>query len=180
MQENGSSDATLVSELSVSLANRRATRRLGRALAAALQAGDLVFFEGELGAGKTFLVRAVARGLGVPHHLPIQSPTFALVHEHALPRGGRLIHADLYRLSVIEELEELGLGPEDDAIVCIEWGERFRPALEPPSRGSLLVQLSGGTPKSGPRVALLFGRGPRGQALLSRVTDALARPSLAG
>lgn len=159
------------------LPTRRATLRLAAALARALTPGDLVFLEGELGAGKTFMVRGVARALGVPTQIPIQSPTFALVHEHAVGTADRplhLVHADLYRLSSAEEIEELGLTEDDEAIVLVEWGERFVSAIAGP-RGSLLVSLS-----TSPRAARLVGRGPGGRALLSRLDDVLARPSLAG
>lgn len=160
-------------EHAIALPNRRATRRLGAAMARSFLPGDVVFLEGSLGAGKTFLVRAIARGLGVPEALPIQSPTFALVHEHPLERGaiGTLVHADLYRLGEAGELTELGLGEHAAAVLCIEWGERFRDALEP-STGSLLVELSG--PE---RRARLTGRGARGAALASSIANALATPS---
>lgn len=152
------------------LPNRRATRLLGRALGDALRPGDIVLLEGSLGAGKTFLVRAVARRLGVPEALPIQSPTFALVHEHPLPRGRVLVHADLYRLSTPAEATELGLGERVDAILCVEWGERFRNQVEPnASAGSLLVLLGGA-----PRTARLVGRGERGRALVRALREALA------
>lgn len=103
MRHHGSSDTDQGSELFVSLPTRRATLRLALALARSVRRGDLVFLEGELGAGKTFLVRGLARGLGVPTAIPIQSPTFALVHEHAVSLGdgqgeATLRHADLYRL----------------------------------------------------------------------------------
>lgn len=142
-------------------------------MARSFRPGDVVFLEGALGAGKTFLVRAIARELGVPSAVPIQSPTFALVHEHALEGGPLrvLVHADLYRLGDARELSELGLGEHEGAVLCLEWGERFREALEP-AFGSLLVTLSGE-----PRVAQLDGRGARGAALAADIASALATPS---
>ncbi|MCX7809139.1 MAG: tRNA (adenosine(37)-N6)-threonylcarbamoyltransferase complex ATPase subunit type 1 TsaE, partial [Deltaproteobacteria bacterium] len=70
--------------------------RLGRALASCLKEGDWLFVEGPLGVGKTFLIRGIARGLGVPLEVPIQSPTFALIHEYA--GRVRIVHVDAYRI----------------------------------------------------------------------------------
>lgn len=147
----------------LSLETRRKTRRLGAAIAASLTPGDLMVLEGDLGAGKTFLVRAIARGLGVPAAIPVTSPTFTLVNEHVarIP----LVHADLYRLGDADELIEIGLGDRigQDAAVLIEWGDRFAEAL---GNEGLWVWLSYSNPG---RTALLEPRGARGSALLSRV-----------
>jgi tRNA threonylcarbamoyladenosine biosynthesis protein TsaE len=160
--------------LTIPLPSRRATRRLGGAIASAAAAGDRIFLEGDLGAGKTFLVRGIARGLGIAESIPIQSPTFALVHEHPLPRGpARLIHVDLYRLGDGADLSDLGLEETDDAVTCIEWGARFG-ELAPPS-GSLSIVLM-----RSPRIAHLTGRGARGAALVRAVRHTLARPDSAG
>ena len=69
--------------IELALPTRRATRRLAAAIGAALAPGDLVVLEGDLGSGKTFLVRGIARALGVPSRVRITSPTFALVNEHS-------------------------------------------------------------------------------------------------
>src|SRR5688500_1791946 len=99
--------ASMTEVLELPLPTRRATQRLGAALGAALRGGDFVVLEGDLGAGKTFLVRAIARALGVPAAVAVTSPTFALVHE----LSGRvpIVHADLYRLEEADELVEIGL-----------------------------------------------------------------------
>lgn len=125
------------------LATRRDTRRLGAAIARALEPGDLVVLSGDLGAGKTFLVRAVARALGVGEN--VTSPTFSLVHEYAT-RGAPLVHADLYRLRGPElpvEVARLGLRERrrEGAILLVEWGEDAVAALggEPALAVSLAI-----------------------------------------
>ena len=152
----------------VPLATRRATRRLGAALGAVLVPGDLVVLEGGLGAGKTFLVRAIARALGVASSVPVTSPTFALVHE--LPARVPLVHSDLYRLRSAAELEELGLVDRigHDAVVLVEWGERFLDAL---GRDGLLLRL--GADPTGTRNARLEALGPRGGVLLRQLGEGL-------
>jgi tRNA threonylcarbamoyladenosine biosynthesis protein TsaE len=148
--------------LTMPLPNRRATRRLGARLGELLRAGDLLVLEGDLGAGKTFLVRAIARRLGVPSAVPVTSPTFTLVQEHSTP-SGPLLHADLYRLGDADELVELGLVPRigGDAVVIVEWGDRFADAL---GGEGLWIHL--GLTESG-RSARLEARGPRAAALLA-------------
>jgi tRNA threonylcarbamoyladenosine biosynthesis protein TsaE len=98
------------------------TEELGRALANRLQPGDVVGLYGDLGAGKTCLVRGVAQGLGA--HNPVASPTFTLVNEYA----GRcpLFHFDLYRLNHAVELEDLGVEDYlyDQGICLLEWAEK--------------------------------------------------------
>jgi tRNA threonylcarbamoyladenosine biosynthesis protein TsaE len=154
-------------ELLLPLPTRRATQRLGKALAACLRAGDLVVLEGDLGAGKTFLVRAVARALGVPAEIAITSPTFTLVNEYVTEVP--LLHSDLYRLGDADELTELGLTERigHDAIVLVEWGERFCSALGGEGLWLWLAYAEQG------RSARLEARGDRGEALLSRLASQL-------
>lgn len=156
--------------LTLALPTRRATQRLGAALGACLTAGDLVVLEGDLGAGKTFLVRAIARKLGVPSELAVTSPTFTLVNEYATPVP--LVHADLYRLGEAGELDELGLTERigHDAIVLVEWGDRFSAALGNEGLWLWLAYADQG------RSVRLEPRGPRGGALLRRITTRLDMP----
>jgi tRNA threonylcarbamoyladenosine biosynthesis protein TsaE len=112
-----------------SLRTRRETTRLGASIAAQLRPGDLVVLSGDLGAGKTFLARAIARGLGVGARERVTSPTFTLVHEHATRRGA-VLHVDLYRLldspaTLATEVARLGLRERrgEGAILLVEWGD---------------------------------------------------------
>jgi len=147
-------------ELELELPTRRATRNLGKRLAALLEPGDLVWLEGELGAGKTFFARGLFRALGVPEAIPVTSPTFALIHEHE----GRapIRHLDLYRLGDASELYELGLDEMlDEAIVVIEWGARFRDEIV--ERG---VEIALEVPADGKgRRARVRGVDERGRAI---------------
>jgi tRNA threonylcarbamoyl adenosine modification protein YjeE len=122
----------------LTLADEAATSAFAERLAAVLRPGDLVLLEGELGAGKTFLARSLCRALGVPEAIPVTSPTFGLVHEYQ----GRvpIVHADLYRLSDPDELVELGLEEQigGEAVVLVEWGERFLTELGP---ATLLIRM---------------------------------------
>jgi tRNA threonylcarbamoyladenosine biosynthesis protein TsaE len=126
------------------------TLAMGRGLADLLRPGDVVALEGQLGAGKTTLVRAIALGLRVDPAL-VASPTFVLVNQYPVPadaptplRGGQLVHMDAYRLHSPEDLEPLGWDQFIDpaggtaranAAVIIEWADRIAEAL--PSRGHL-------------------------------------------
>lgn len=150
--------------LEIALASRRATVRLGAVLGAALEPGDVVWLDGELGAGKTFLARAIARALGVAAAEPVTSPTFALVHEL---RGRVLVvHADLYRLGDESELGELGLSEHTggDAVTIVEWGSRFADAL---GGQGVIIQLE--TRADGTRRALVEARGARGEAIVDAI-----------
>ena len=144
------------------LPTRRATTRLGKAIAGALRPGDLVLLSGSLGAGKTFLARAICRALGVPHEVTVASPTFALIHEYRTARGP-LLHVDLYRLEDPRAVAQLGLREAlaEGAMALVEWGERFSAEL---GAEGLLVQLS--TDERGRRAALT-PLGPRGERLAS-------------
>jgi len=104
------------------LAAEAETIRLGERLGRSLKAGDLVLLRGELGAGKTTLVRGLARGVG--YRGRVSSPSFALAHVY---RGKRLTlhHLDLYRLAA-HELGEVGLDEllrDPRAAVAVEWAE---------------------------------------------------------
>ena len=100
------------------------TADIGRRLAPTLNAGSVLLLVGDLGAGKTALVRGLAEGLGVRPD-EVSSPTFTLMQEY---RGGRvpLIHVDLYRLNDAREIDELGLEELGlNSVLAIEWAEKL-------------------------------------------------------
>ena len=93
---------------------------LGRLLGMRLRAGDVVILSGDLGAGKTTMMRGVGEGMGVRG--PVTSRTFVIARRHPSQVGGPdLVHADAYRLGSAGEFEDLDLD-SDDAVVCVEWG----------------------------------------------------------
>jgi tRNA threonylcarbamoyladenosine biosynthesis protein TsaE len=92
-----------------------------------LPAPKLVVLRGEVGAGKTTLVKGIAAALGAASEEDVTSPTFTLVHEYRGPKV-MLYHLDLYRLETERELATLGIdemAAEPNALVLVEWGERF-------------------------------------------------------
>lgn len=152
------------------LPDAAATEALGAHLAGVIPWGSVVFLEGDLGAGKTTLIRGFLGALG--HRGPVRSPTYALVEPYALV-GGTVYHFDLYRLSDPEELEYIGIrdffGPE--AICLIEWPERGAGILPP---ADLRVQLSYAA--LGRNVRLEAGAGA-GTAALEALGDWRAMPA---
>jgi len=100
-----------------------ATGKIGAKLAKIVNPGDLVLLEGELGAGKSALARALIRSLLAVCDLEVPSPSFLLVLPYK-GQGWSILHVDLYRLNAPGEVDELGLDEERDALVLVEWGER--------------------------------------------------------
>jgi tRNA threonylcarbamoyladenosine biosynthesis protein TsaE len=148
------------------LRSRRDTTRLGAAIARVLEPGDLVVLAGDLGAGKTFLARAIARALGVTE--AITSPTFTLVQEYATPRAP-LLHVDLYRLresraatgprdlgaakspqNLAQQIARLGLRERraEGAILLVEWGEDAIEALGGDPSLVVHLRITKGTTRS--------------------------------
>ena len=118
------------------------TIALGRELALSLAPPKIVVLRGDLGAGKTTLVKGIAQGFEAAEEEDVTSPTFTLVHEYAPD----FVHIDLYRLET--EREVLSIGFEDildrEALVLIEWGERF-PGLMPAQRVEIRIRADGDT-----------------------------------
>jgi tRNA threonylcarbamoyladenosine biosynthesis protein TsaE len=106
------------------------TIALGRELAAEFPKRAVVLLIGNLGAGKTTLAKGIVAGLGASSIDDVSSPTYTLIHEY-----GSVYHIDLYRLETAAEVATLGLDEilDREAVVLIEWGERF-PELWPADR----------------------------------------------
>ena len=102
------------------------TVALGRELASSLAPPKLVILRGDLGAGKTTLVKGIAEGFNAASQEDVTSPTFTLIHEYRGP-AATLYHIDLYRVDTQRELETLGLDDlmSENSVLLIEWGEKF-------------------------------------------------------
>ena len=102
------------------------TIALGKELAASLAPPKLVLLRGDLGAGKTTLVKGIAEGFEAASQNDVTSPTFTLIHEYRGP-SAILYHIDLYRVDTQRELETLGLDDLTDerSVLLIEWGDKF-------------------------------------------------------
>ena len=145
------------------LQDQAATQAFGGQLAAACQGGLLVFLHGQLGAGKTTLVRGFLRASG--HSGAVKSPTYTLIEPYTTAHGN-LYHLDLYRLSDAEELEWIGIRDlfEDESICLVEWPERGAGIL-PEADLHVYLQTEG----SG-REIRVEAASPRGEQLLRIVT----------
>lgn len=160
---------------SFAVADEAALGRLAGRLAAALGSRAFIALSGDLGAGKTTLVKALAAAVGVDP-AEVTSPTFGLIHVHEPPaaaglarKPARIVHADLYRLADAGELRETGW---DDAIagdawVLVEWPERAAAAL-PADRIDVAIEITG--PEA--RRVVFTGRGPAAAAIVRRLADA--------
>ena len=115
--------------VSILSTHERFTQRLGYCLGACLAVGDVVLLSGEMGAGKSVLTRAAARGMGVEG--PVPSPTFTILNVHEGSRM-KLYHFDLYRLEGEDALYEMGLDefiPAQDGASLIEWPQMAQDAM---------------------------------------------------
>ncbi|WP_026088183.1 tRNA (adenosine(37)-N6)-threonylcarbamoyltransferase complex ATPase subunit type 1 TsaE [Bartonella rattaustraliani] len=113
------------------LENEEATRLFAQDLALALKPGDLITLQGDLGTGKSTIARAIIHALANDNTMDVPSPTFTLVQSYQLSQL-EIIHADLYRLSIAEEVDELGLHEtREQRILLIEWPEKAENLLGP-------------------------------------------------
>lgn len=143
-----------VSKAVIILDNIAATDAFGRLLGECAMAGDVLCLDGELGAGKTTLTQAIARGLAVAAECYVTSPSFAIVHEY--PGRIPLYHMDFYRLGSGDEVIDLGLEEYfyGNGLTVIEWAMRAVDIL-PEDRLSLRISGHGG----GRRTVEIGGQG---------------------
>jgi tRNA threonylcarbamoyladenosine biosynthesis protein TsaE len=128
------------------------TIAIGGEIAHTLSSPTLLFLRGDLGAGKTTLVKGIAQALDAADPDEVTSPTFTLVHEYDGKRRidgkeqeVKLYHIDLYRIEDERQLETIGFDElvAEDAIVLVEWGEKF-PSVVKRSKGEILIEHAGG------------------------------------
>jgi tRNA threonylcarbamoyladenosine biosynthesis protein TsaE len=124
------------------------TIEVGRKLARLLKPPQLLILRGDLGTGKTTLVKGIAQALDAAEADEVTSPTFTLIHEYDGTRDGKpvkLFHLDVYRLEDERQLETLGLDEllTPDALVLVEWGEKFK-SIRKKATGEIAISAEGG------------------------------------
>lgn len=124
------------------------TIAVGRKLAELLAPPHLLLLRGDLGAGKTTLVKGIAQALDAAEPDEVTSPTFTLIHEYDGSRQGKpvkLYHLDVYRLESERQLETLGLDDlfSDGALILVEWGEKFK-SIRKRATGEIAITSEGG------------------------------------
>ena len=124
------------------------TVALGRKLADLLEPPQLLLLSGDLGTGKTTLVKGIAQALGAAEPDEVTSPTFTLIHEFDGTRNGKpvkLYHLDVYRIESERQLETLGLDDllTPDALVVVEWGDKFK-SIKKRATGEIVINSAGG------------------------------------
>jgi tRNA threonylcarbamoyladenosine biosynthesis protein TsaE len=128
--------------------NASETIAVGEKLLASIPLPALLILTGTLGAGKTTLVKGLAEALGAAERDEVSSPTFTLVHEYEGERAGKpvlLYHLDLYRLETERQVEQLGIGEmlEENAIILVEWGEKFA-SIDRLAAGDIVMETVSG------------------------------------
>ena len=181
-----SGSARAASSATLTSASAAQTRRLGAALGALSQPGDVILLEGDLGAGKTALTQGIAAGMGI--HAVINSPTFTILKEYAGEPADAppLYHFDLYRIEDPDEVYALGFDDYfGDAGVCvIEWAERGAPreptAPAPWPADALRIRICRDQPQRPQhRQLAVDSGGPRSARLLAEWLRVAATPTSA-
>ena len=121
------------------------TITLGRRIAQVCQGGELIALIGELGVGKTHLIKGIAQGLDVEQIDDVTSPTFTLINEY--PGRIPLIHIDAYRLDNADQLERLGFDEyvDPDNVVVVEWADRVAAIISQYTPITIRMQHAGAT-----------------------------------
>ena len=137
---------------------------LGRRLGELLFRGAVVALVGPLGAGKTFLTRAIAEGMGVADSRAVSSPTFVLIQEY--PARLPIYHFDAYRLRTESEFADLGAAEyfEGDGVCLVEWGDRV-PNVLPADHLRVAITVTGEQSRN----VEFTARGPRYELLLQEL-----------
>lgn len=102
------------------------TKKLGRRLSRVLSKSNVILFSGELGGGKTTFISGLAEGLGLNENL--SSPSFTILNEYHIDNRLKFIHADIYRLENIDDINDTGLDDylyDGFSIICVEWGDKI-------------------------------------------------------
>jgi len=152
------------------VANDEAMVRLGGRLASHCAAVHRIYLHGELGSGKTTLVRGMLHGLGF--HGAVRSPTFTLVETYTIDTRA-VFHFDLYRLNDAEELEFIGAREylEGDGLCLVEWAERGAGFLPAPDVDVIIRKVNDG------RVVQLQARSDAGKALVQALSQKYGVPA---
>src|ERR1700722_3206262 len=124
------------------------TVEVGRKLVELLKPPQLLLLRGDLGTGKTTLVKGIAQALDAAEPDEVTSPTFTLLHEYEGTLNGKpvkLFHIDVYRLESERQLETLGLDEllTPDALVLVEWGDKFK-SIRKKATGEIAISSAGG------------------------------------
>jgi tRNA threonylcarbamoyladenosine biosynthesis protein TsaE len=139
---------TAVQVLEFETKSSAGTEAIGRKLAELLTPPRLLILRGDLGTGKTTLVKGIASAMDAADPDEVTSPTFTLVHEYAGTLHGKqikLLHLDLYRLDGERQVDSLGIDDmlTPDALMLVEWGEKFK-SIRKRANGEIVITSTGG------------------------------------
>ena len=161
VQSNGKDEGGCVTRVVIKTNRVSETLRIGKRIGAFLQSGDVVALVGDLGTGKTHVIKGLAAGVGVKKTASVSSPSFTLINEY--PGKIPFYHVDLYRLQTETEAEELGLEEifQGRGITAIEWADKI-PSLLPAETLRIRLRYTGAYTRS----IEITGMGKRYQRLM--------------